>query len=388
MSSSNKGGKFQIGKSFSGFDHIQWYVGNARITAEYYVRAFGFERVAYRGLETGHRSSASHVVRRNEITFVFTSPYDRSSRGDYGDAIADHLAIHGDGVKDVAFKVEDCRAAYKEAVSRGAQSVRAPIELKDEYGTVVLASLKTYGETVHTLVERKGYNGIFLPGFVPVPAQVRSTRATYPDLRFVDHIVGNQGENEMERAANWYREKLDFHRFWSVDDKQIHTQYSSLRSIVMADDSLKIKMPINEPAPGLRKSQIQEFVEFYGGPGVQHIALNTPDCVQAVSCLKARGVEFLEIPKSYYDGLKHRLDAAGIDIKQDIEKLRELNILVDFDESGFLLQIFTKPLQDRPTVFLEIIQRAGNEGFGAGNFKALFEAIEREQDARGNLSKL
>jgi 4-hydroxyphenylpyruvate dioxygenase len=253
---------------------------------------------------------------------------------------------------------------------------------------VVLASLSTYGDTVHTLVERKNYRGIFLPGFVAVPQAPAKKKAAHPDLRFVDHVVGNQGDGEMEKVADWYREKLDFHRFWTVDDKQIHTQYSSLRSIVMADHGHTIKMPINEPASGLRKSQIQEFVEFYGGAGVQHIALNTPDCVQAVACLKARGVEFLEIPKSYYDELKSRLAAAKINVGQDIERLRELNILVDFDETGYLLQIFTKPLQDRPTVFLEIIQRAGNEGFGAGNFKALFEAIEREQDARGNLSKL
>jgi 4-hydroxyphenylpyruvate dioxygenase len=387
MSASSRNGKFQIGKAFSGFDHIHWFVGNARVTAEYYISAFGFERVAFRGLETGHRSSASHVVRRNDVTFVFTSPYSQDAMSEFGETFASHMTKHGDGVKDVAFRVDDCRATFREAVSRGAKPVREPVEMKDDKGSVVLASLQTYGDTIHTLVERKNYHGVFLPGFAPV-AKTLSTKRAYPDLRFVDHVVGNQGENEMTQVADWYKEKLDFHRFWTVDDKQIHTEYSSLRSIVMADSSLKIKMPINEPAPGLRKSQIQEFVEFYGGPGVQHIALNTPDCVQAVSCLKSRGVEFLEIPKAYYDGLRSRLAAAKIDVKQDIEKLRELNILVDFDESGFLLQIFTKPLQDRPTVFLEIIQRAGNEGFGAGNFKALFEAIERDQDARGNLSKL
>jgi 4-hydroxyphenylpyruvate dioxygenase len=384
-------GKFQIGKAFSGFDHIHWFVGNARITAEYYVSAFGFERVAFRGLETGYRSAASHVVRRNDIVFVFTSPYLQDAQSEFGDTFASHLSKHGDGVKDVAFKVDDCRATFREAVARGAKAVREPIEMKDEHGSVVLASLCTYGDTIHTLVERKQYRGVFLPGYVPAPSThaARGRKpGTYPDLRFVDHVVGNQGDGEMEKAADWYREKLDFHRFWTVDDKQIHTEYSSLRSIVMADGSLKIKMPINEPASGLRKSQIQEFVEFYGGPGVQHIALNTPDCVQAVACLKARGVEFLEIPQAYYDGLKSRLAAAKINVGQDIDKLRELNILVDFDDSGFLLQIFTKPLQDRPTVFLEVIQRAGNEGFGAGNFKALFEAIERDQDARGNLSKL
>jgi 4-hydroxyphenylpyruvate dioxygenase len=381
--------KFEIGKSFSGFDHLQWFVGNAKLTAEYYVSAFGFERVAFRGLETGYRAAASHVVRRNDVVFVFTSPYLKDSQSEFGDSFADHMRNHGDGVKDVAFRVENCRTTFDEAVARGAKVVRKPFELQDDHGKVVLASLRTYGDTIHTLVERKGYRGVFLPGFVAVSAvSSRVSTLPVPDLRFIDHVVGNQGEGEMEKAADWYRDKLDFHRFWTVDDKQIHTQYSSLRSIVMADASLSIKMPINEPAPGLRKSQIQEFVEFYGGAGVQHIALNTPDCVQAVAALRARGVEFLEIPKAYYDNLKGRLAAARINVGQDIDRLRELNILVDFDESGFLLQIFTKPLQDRPTVFLEIIQRAGNEGFGAGNFKALFEAIERDQDARGNLSKL
>ena len=344
MSSSKK---FEIGKAFSGFDHIHFYVGNARVSAEYYVRAFGFERVAYRGLETQYRASASHVVKRNDVVFVFTSAYERTSKGEFGENIADHVSMHGDGVKDVAFKVKDCRAAFAEAVSRGAKAVRHPTELKDEHGIVVIAALQTYGDTVHSLIERRSYKGPFLPGFAAVPTTKTSSRAAFPDIRFVDHVVGNQGENEMTPAADWYRTKLDFHRFWTVDDKQIHTQYSALRSIVMADDSLKIKMPINEPAPGMRKSQIQEFVDYYGGPGVQHIALNTPDCVQAVTCLKSRGVEFLEVPQSYYDSLKQRLTDAKIDVGQSIEKLRELNILVDFDESGFLLQIFTKPLQDR-----------------------------------------
>jgi len=343
------GGKFQIGKCFSGFDHIHWYVGNAKVSADYYIQAFGFERVAFRGLETGFRSSASHVVRRNDVTFVFTSPYSASAKGEFGDIIGDHLLSHGDGVKDVAFKVDDCRAAFAEAVSRGSKVIRDVTELKDDHGSVIVCSLQTYGDTVHTLVERRNYRGAFLPGFVaspPAPPQKKRPSA-FPDLRFVDHVVGNQGEGEMERAADWYRDKLDFHRFWSVDDKQIHTQYSALRSIVMADDSHTIKMPINEPAPGLRKSQIQEFVEFYGGPGVQHIALNTPDCVQAVACLETRGVEFLEIPGAYYDSLKSRLASANIDVGHDVQRLRELNILVDFDESGYLLQIFTKPLQDR-----------------------------------------
>jgi 4-hydroxyphenylpyruvate dioxygenase len=379
--------RYEISKAFGGFDHVHFIVGNAKMTALYYVTVFGFELVAFRGLETKDREAASHVVRMNNIVFVFTSPYSKHSRDEYGESLAAHLAEHGDGVKDVAFRVKDCRAAYKEAVRRGAVSIREPFELKDEFGIVILATLKTYGDTVHTLVERQGYKGAFLPGFKAVSFRKLQTLPA-PNLRFVDHVVGNQGEREMEKAADWYREKLDFHRFWTVDDKQVHTEYSALRSIVMADGSLSIKMPINEPAPGKRISQIQEFVDYYDGNGVQHIALNTPDCVEAVSRLRARGVEFLDIPQAYYDDLRKRLGDAHVDVGHDINRLQELNILVDFDETGYLLQIFTKPLQDRPTVFLEIIQRAGHEGFGAGNFKALFEAIERDQDARGNLSKL
>jgi len=396
---------------FEGFDHLVFYVGNAKLTADWYVSRFGFTRAAFRGLETGHRSAASHVVRSTPheggersapITFVFTTPYSGGEvRGDYGDEddMWEHLRSHGDGVKDVAFRVRDCRKVFEEAVKKGATVVRPPTELKDEFGSVVLATIRTYGETVHTFVERSNYRGAFLPGYQATASSKNggtTTAATSnlaslgaalppPDLRFIDHVVGNQGEGQMQAVADFYHDKLDFHRFWSVDDKQIHTEYSSLRSIVMADESLTIKMPINEPASGKRKSQIQEFVEYYNGAGVQHIALNTPNCVEAVERLRARGVEFLSVPSKYYLNLRERLAKSEVKVAEDIATIERLNILVDFDESGYLLQIFTKPLHDRPTVFLEIIQRRGNEGFGAGNFKALFEAIEREQEARGNL---
>lgn len=385
----SKRGKFEIGHGFNGFDHVHWYVGNAKLVSDYYVSHFGFNKIAFRGLETGCRSTATHVVKRNDVVFAFSSPYSSESIGvDFEDSITEHISKHGDGVKDVAFRVEDCRQVYEEAVSRGAKSVRKPFELQDKHGKVVLASVETYGDTVHTFVERHQSEYWFLPGFTAPPTNAHAAdehKFPKPNLKFIDHCVGNQKDGEMDQVCDWYKDKLDFHRFWTVDDTQIHTEYSSLRSTVMADAKLTIKMPINEPAAGKRQSQIEEFVNYYGGPGVQHIALNTDDCVETVFRLKQRGVEFLQIPHKYYANLQSRLKAAGLDIKQDFAKLEELNILVDFDTTGYLLQIFTKPMQDRPTVFLEIIQRAGNEGFGAGNFKALFESIERDQEARGNL---
>ncbi|KAH9257752.1 4-hydroxyphenylpyruvate dioxygenase [Batrachochytrium salamandrivorans] len=381
----NKRAKFEIGKGFLGFDHVHWYVGNAKLVADYYVSHFGFDKIAFRGLETGCRSTATHVVKRNSVVFAFSSPYSSDSLGaDFGDNLTEHVVKHGDGVKDVAFRVENCRDVFDEAVRRGAKPVRSPVELKDDHGTVCLATVETYGDTLHTFVERNQSQYSFLPGF---KSSFHHTVAglPVPQLKFIDHCVGNQPEGEMDQVCDWYKDKLDFHRFWTVDDTQIHTEYSSLRSTVMADSNLTVKMPINEPAQGKRVSQIQEFVNYYGGPGVQHIALNTDDCVETVSRLKQRGVEFLQIPHKYYANLQHRLKLVGLEIHQDFVKLEELGILVDFDSTGYLLQIFTKPLQDRPTVFLEIIQRCGNEGFGAGNFKALFESIERDQEARGNL---
>lgn len=346
----------------------------------------GFTHVAYRGLETGSRDVATHVVRQGDVTFCFSSPLNSTGVVELGQDMAGHMAVHGDGVKDVAFAVDDAAGIYAEAVKRGAESVRAPETLTDEHGTVVIATVKTYGDTVHTFVQRNDYKGAFMPGYMATTTPEPMADFTPPiGLDFVDHVVGNMPDGGMMPVVEWYEKVLQFHRFWSVDDSQIHTEYSSLRSVVMADYTEKIKMPINEPASGKRKSQIQEYVDYYSGPGVQHIALNTRDVVAAITHLRARGVDFLKVPDSYYDSLKARLAASSITVEEDMDVLQSLNILVDFDDKGYLLQLFTKPLMDRPTVFLEIIQREGNSGFGAGNFKSLFEAIEREQAARGNL---
>jgi len=276
---------------------------------------------------------------------------------------------------------------YKKAMERGAKSVQEPVELKDEHGVVITASVATYGDTTHTFVERTHYNGIFLPGYVASDQNdplVKLTPAI--GLQYVDHVVGNQPDQEMEPAVQWYEKVLDFHRFWSVDESMIHTQYSSLRSVVVADPDEKIKMPINEPAKGKKKSQIQEYVDFYGGPGVQHIALYTDNIIHAVAQLKARGLKFLRVPDTYYSSLKQKLSKAPIKVAEDLETLQDLRILIDYDDKGYLLQIFTKPVEDRPTLFYEVIQRRNHQGFGAGNFKSLFEAIELEQEARGNLT--
>jgi len=375
----DKGSKPAVG-NYYGFDHVVWWVGNAKQAAEWYCIRFGFEPVAYRGLETGHREVVSHVLKQGNIFFVFQSPLNPGNK-----AMGDHMMQHGDGVRDVAFTVDDARAIYEKAVSRGAKSIREPWEEKDEHGTVIMATVATYGDTHHTFVQRKDYKGTFLPGYAP--ARKDPVLAVLPEvgLDFIDHCVGNQPDNEMEPVCKWYEKMLDFHRFWSVDDKQIMTEYSALRSVVMTDYDEKVKMPINEPAVGKKKSQIQEYVEFYGGAGVQHIALNTKDVLKAVAALRARGVEFLPAPKAYYDNLRLRLAASPVKVKEDLAEIEKLSILVDYDDNGYLLQIFTKPLQDRPTVFIEIIQRNNHNGFGAGNFKALFEAIEAEQARRGNL---
>jgi len=282
--------------------------------------------------------------------------------------------------------VDDVRKIYAKAIERGAKSVLAPTELKDEHGSVWIATIQTYGDTVHTFVERQNYKGVFLPGYQPLThTDPLSSLLPSPNVRYIDHIVGNQGDGEMEGVAKWYENVLDFHRFWSVDDKQIHTEYSSLRSIVVTDWDERIKMPINEPAEGKKKSQIQEYVEYHGGAGVQHIALETPDIIHTVTTMRKRGTEFLTVPRAYYDNLRKRLEKSPVQIKEDLNKIAELDILVDFDDKGYLLQIFTKPVEDRPTLFYEIIQRHNHNGFGAGNFKALFESIEREQALRGNL---
>eukprot|EP01083_Nonionella_stella_P098458 276899_1 len=380
MTEYERGAKPETGKFF-GFHHCEFWVSNAKQAAAYFCKTLGFKEVAYRGLETGNRETCSHVVQQGNIFYVFTSSYKPDAESEIGK----HVSFHGDGVKDVAFIVDDARAIYKKALERGARSAMEPVEEKDDSGSVVRASICTYGDTIHTLIEMNNYPGVFLPGYEPVEFKEEKIDLPECGLEFIDHCVGNQPDGEMVQVAEWYEKVLDFHRFWSVDDKQIHTKYSSLRSIVMTDYDRTIKMPINEPADGLRKSQIQEYIDYYGGPGVQHIAMRTKDIIKAVSAMKNRGQEFLTIPDTYYDNLRERLKDSHVKVKESIDVLQSLQILVDFDERGYLLQIFTKNIQDRPTVFLEVIQRENHEGFGAGNFKSLFESIELDQAKRGNL---
>jgi len=366
---------------FLGYDHLHYWVTNAKQAASFYITRFGFEPLAYRGLETGSRDVATHVIRQNEIIFAFSSPLNPKPT-----AIGERVMITGDAVKDVAFTVNDCQAIYDAAIEKGAKSVLTPVTLKDDDGSVVVATVQTYGDVTHTFVQRRDYRGAFMPGYIRRDTpDVLSALLPSPNLHHIDHIVGNQSEDAMEGAVQWYEKMLGFHRFWSVDDSQIHTEYSSLRSIVMADPSDRVKMPINEPAPGKRKSQIQEYIDYHGQAGVQHIALRVDNVIKAIKALKARGVEFLTTPKSYYADVRARLAKSSLNVREDLDELEKLSILIDFDDSGYLLQIFTKPVEDRPTLFLEVIQREGHQGFGAGNFKALFEAIEREQATRGNL---
>lgn len=299
------------------------------------------------------------------------------------------MVKHGDGVKDIAFTVQDCDFLVQKARERGAVIVKEPYTLEDKFGKVRLAVVQTYGDTTHTFVERTGYSGLFLPGFHP-PLFKDPLLAKLPSgkLNFIDHVVGNQPDDEMVPVVDWYQRNLLFHRFWSVDDKQLQTEFSALRSIVVANYEETVKMPINEPAMGKRLSQIQEYVEYYGGPGVQHIAMNTSNIITAIRNLKERGMEFMSVPDTYYEQLRERLKCSKVKIAEDMDVLQDLKILVDYDDNGYLLQIFTKPVQDRPTVFLEVIQRNNHQGFGAGNFKSLFEAIEADQCARGNLTVL
>jgi 4-hydroxyphenylpyruvate dioxygenase len=387
--------------NFHGYDHITWYVGNAKQAASYYTTRLGFRTIAYKGLETGSRYIASHVVANGDVRFVLTSPVKSYSSLPEDEPISigdrlllkeiyEHLEKHGDAVKDVAFEVDDVEAVYSQAVSQDAVSVQPPRTTHDDHGSVTTAIIRTYGDTTHTLISRSQYSGVFLHGYKAVPANksdpLQRLLPSVP-LEAIDHCVGNQSWGAMEAACEYYERCLSFHRFWSVDDKQICTEYSALSSIVMASPDETIKMPINEPAPGLKKSQIEEYVDFYGGAGVQHIALRTNDIITAVGNLRARGVEFISVPSTYYETMRLRLktSARTWELQEDFNTLQQLNILIDFDEGGYLLQLFTKPLMDRPTVFLEIIQRNSFDGFGAGNFKSLFEAIEREQAERGNL---
>lgn len=381
--------------NYKGYHHVHWYVGNAKQAASFYVSRMGFERVAYRGLETGSRAVASHVIRNGSVTFVLSSPLrclEQSMRfckedEDLLKEIHAHQERHGDAVKDVAFEVDSVDAVYGQAVHNGAESVSGPRVIEDQYGRVKVATIKTYGDTTHTLVEKIDYRGVFLPGYRPESAAKDPLSRFLPQVQLeaIDHCVGNQDWDEMENVCDYYENVLGFHRFWSVDDKDICTEYSALKSIVMSSPNDVVKMPINEPAKGKKKSQIEEYVDFYGGAGVQHIALRTSDIIRDITNLKARGVEFIKVPETYYDAMKLRLKRQGMVLNEDFETLKSLDILIDFDEGGYLLQLFTKHLMDRPTVFIEIIQRNNFSGFGAGNFKSLFEAIEREQEARGNL---
>lgn len=354
------------------FDHCELYVGNAKQAAYYYKNALGFTPIAHCGLETGNRQKVSYVMEQNQVRFLLTSPLVSNTD------IGRHLDKHGDGVKDISLAVDNAEEAWKETIKNGAESVSKPKLMQDRHGEVIVATIKTYGDTTHTFVERNKYKGPFLPGYEEIDILENTS---YPGITHIDHIVGNQSEGEMKVVCEFYEKIFGWHRFWSVDDKDISTKYSSLKSVVMANKNEKIKMPINEPANGLKKSQIQEYIDFYGGPGVQHIAMSTKNIIDTVKKLKSNGVEFLPTPKSYYTNLKQRVG----DISEDLNEISKLGILIDSDEKGYMLQIFTKPIQDRPTLFFEIIQRKGSNSFGKGNFKALFESIEREQILRGNL---
>ncbi len=361
----------------NGTDYIEFYVGNAKQAAHYYRAAFGFQLVGYRGPETGVRDRASYLLAQDKIRFVLTTAI-RADLSPEAKKIAEHVATHGDGVHDIALWVDDARDAFAKAVERGATPDREPAVLHDADGEIVTASFKIYGETVHSLVERKNYRGLFMPGFVRVdPPYAPPTVG----LKYVDHCVGNVELGKMNEWVDFYARVMGFRNLLTFDDKTISTEYSSLMSKVMANGNDRIKFPINEPARGKKKSQIDEYLEFYKGPGVQHMALATDDIVATVTALRDRGVEFLSVPTTYYHDLQQRVGT----IDEDVESLAALGILVDRDPDGYLLQIFTKPVEDRPTVFYEIIQRKGAKSFGAGNFKALFEAIEREQELRGNL---
>ena len=355
-----------------GTDFVEFYVGNAKQAAHYYKTAFGFQSLAYSGPETGSREKVSYVLTQNKLTFVLTTPLKPNN------AIADHVYKHGDGVKILALKVEDAKAAWQETTKRGAKSYLEPLTAKDEDGSLVMSGIHTYGETVHLFIERKNYSGLFMPGF-------RKWESTYnpPEtgLLYVDHCVGNVGWNQMNKWVSFYEQVMGFKNILTFDDKDISTDYSALMSKVMSNGNGYVKFPINEPAEGKKKSQVEEYLEFYNGEGCQHIAIATNNIIDTVTRLQKGGVEFLKIPSSYYESV---LDRVG-EIDEDLQPLSELGILIDKDDEGYLLQIFTKPVEDRPTLFFEIIQRKGAKSFGKGNFRALFEAIEREQQKRGNL---
>ena len=356
----------------NGTDYVEFYVGNAKQAAYYYQTAFGFQPLAYKGLETGDKERTSYVVVQDKIRFVFTTALVPDS------PVGEHVKLHGDGVKVVALWVDDAASAFKETVKRGAKPYMEPTVEEDEHGKVVRSAIHTYGETIHMFVERKDYRGAFLPGF---RAWEPAYRTVPIGLKYVDHMVGNVELGEMNKWARFYMDVMGFKQLISFDDKDISTEYTALMSKVMSNGNGRIKFPINEPAEGKKKSQIEEYIDYYRGAGVQHVAMATDNIIHTVSELRKRGVEFLYVPDTYYEDV---LDRVG-EIDEDLKPLRELNILVDRDDEGYLLQIFTRPVQDRPTVFYEIIQRKGAKSFGKGNFKALFESIEREQEKRGTL---
>ncbi len=354
-------------------DFVEHYVGNAKQASHFYQTVFGFELKAYSGLETGNRDRVSYLLQQGNIRFLVTSSLNSNS------PIADHIAKHGDGIRDIAMHVENVDRAYKETVKRGAKGVEKPRDLEDEHGTIRKAAIATYGDTIHTLINRSNYDGIFMPGFEPAESPVENIEPV--GVQYVDHCVGNVEKGKMNDWVDFYRDVMGFTQYIHFDDKDISTEYSALMSKVMAGGRGMIKFPINEPAEGKKKSQIEEFLDFYEGPGVQHIALLTGDIIKTVKELKGRGLEFLHVPTTYYEELENRVGK----IDEPVDQLEDLGILVDRDDEGYLLQIFSKPVVDRPTFFFEIIQRKGARGFGKGNFKALFQAIEREQDKRGNL---
>lgn len=356
----------------NGTDYVELYVGNAKQAAYYYKAAFGFKSLAYCGLETGNKNYCSYVVVQDKIRLVLTTPFDPESE------ISHHIRRHGDGVKVIALWVDDARRAFEETTLRGAEIVMEPTVFEDEFGEVVKASIKTYGDTIHTFVERKNYRGVFMPGFDKWESEYEPESK---GLKYIDHMVGNVELGSMNKWADFYANTMGFANLVTFDDKDISTQYTALMSKVMTNGNGRIKFPINEPAVGLKKSQVEEYLDFYGGAGCQHIAVATDDIVFTIGAMRRSGVEFLHVPGSYYDTVKDRV---GI-IAEDMEVLKSLGIMVDRDEEGYLLQIFTKPVEDRPTLFFEIIQRKGAKSFGKGNFQALFESIEAEQARRGTL---
>ena len=356
----------------NGTDYVELYVGNAKQSAHYYKTAFGFQSLAYCGLETGVKDRTSYVLVQDKIRLVLTTPMVPEGE------VADHIRKHGDGVKVIALWVDDARSAYNETTSRGAKSFFEPMVEKDEHGEVVRAGIHTYGETVHIFVERKNYKGVFLPGYESWNSEYNPAPT---GLKYIDHMVGNVELGSMNKWADFYANTMGFANLVTFDDKDISTQYTALMSKVMSNGNGRIKFPINEPAVGLKKSQVEEYLDFYGGPGCQHIAVATDDIVFTISEMRRRGVEFLHVPGTYYDTVQNRVGQ----IAEDLELLKSLGIMVDRDEEGYLLQIFTKPVEDRPTMFFEIIQRKGAKSFGKGNFQALFESIEAEQARRGTL---